>query len=181
MEFHKKLSLKDGNTCILRNAESSDAEDFLHYFELAHRETNFLTTYPDESTHTVSQMAAHLDDTKASKTDIEICALVHERIIGSAGISMIHDRDKTRHRAEFGISIVKDYWGLGIGSELITSCIECAKKAGFLQIELDVVAENVSALHLYKKYGFVEFGKNPRGFRTREGAWQELISMRLEL
>lgn len=56
MEFYKKISLKDGNTCILRNAESSDAEDFLDYFELTHLETNFLTTYPDESTHTVSQM-----------------------------------------------------------------------------------------------------------------------------
>lgn len=71
MEFYKKISLKDGNTCILRNAESSDAEDFLDYFELTHLETNFLTTYPDESTHTVSQMAAHLGVRKPAKTDIE--------------------------------------------------------------------------------------------------------------
>ena len=103
------------------------------------------------------------------------------QLIGSAGNNMIHDRDKTRHRAGFGISIVKEYWGLGIGRALTESCIECAKKAGFLQLELDVVADNTTAIELYKRCGFVEFGRNPRGFKTREGNWQEVVLMRLEL
>lgn len=111
----------------------------------------------------------------------EICAFVDNQLIGSAGNNMIHDRDKTRHRAGFGISIVKEYWGLGIGRALTESCIECAKKAGFLQLELDVVADNTTAIELYKRCGFVEFGRNPRGFKTREGNWQELVLMRLEL
>lgn len=55
------------------------------------------------------------------------------------------------------------------------------EKAGFLQLELEVVAENENAIKLYQKYGFVEFGRNPRGFKTREGKWQELVLMRLEL
>ena len=44
-----------------------------------------------------------------------------------------------------------------------------------------MVADNASAVALYKKAGFVEFGRNPRGFRTREGNYQALIHMRLEL
>ena len=46
---------------------------------------------------------------------------------------------------------------------------------------LDVVAENTAARMLYERVGFTEYGRNPRGFRTRSGAWQELILMRLEL
>lgn len=181
MIYNKAVKLRNGKECILRNAESSDAEAFQRYFALAHSETDFLTTYPDESKRNLEQTAERLEDTKKSETDIEICAFVDGTLVGSAGNCMIHDREKTRHRAEFGISIIKEFWGIGIGSALTRECIECAKKAGFLQLELEVVSENKNAIKLYQKYGFVEFGRNPRGFKTREGKWQELVLMRLEL
>ena len=79
-----------------------------------------------------------------------------------------------------GIAIEKAYWGRGIGKALMLACIECAKNAGYLQLELEVVADNASAVRLYESVGFREFGRNPRGFRARSG-WQELILMRLEL
>ena len=71
--------------------------------------------------------------------------------------------------------------GMVIGAALTGACIDCAKKAGFRQLELEVVGENETAVRLYKKYGFVEYGRNPRGFLTRDGRWQELVLMRLEL
>lgn len=88
---------------------------------------------------------------------------------------------KVRHRAEFGISVVKKYWGLGIGKALLTSCIECAKTAGYSQLELKVVAENERAVSMYERAGFVEYGRNPKGFCSRIAGFQEVISMRLEL
>ena len=44
-----------------------------------------------------------------------------------------------------------------------------------------MVADNASAIALYKSVGFVEYGRNPRGFRSRFTGWQELVLMRLEL
>lgn len=181
MEYYNEMILKDGRSCILKNAEPEDAKDFLSYFELAHSETDFLTTYPDETEHDLIKVSERLNRAKSSLTDVEICAFVDGKLVGSAGNNLFHDRDKTKHRAEFGISIIKEYWGLGIGNELTKICIELAKKAGFLQLELDVVADNTNALTLYQKYGFTEFGRNPRGFRNRQGQWQELVYMRLEL
>lgn len=49
-----------------------------------------------------------------------------------------------------------------------------------MQLELEVVADNASAVRLYESVGFREFGRNPRGFRAKHG-WQELVLMRLEL
>lgn len=43
------------------------------------------------------------------------------------------------------------------------------------------MADNKRAHALYQSAGFVEYGRNPRGFRTRQGGWQELVLMRLEL
>ena len=99
-----------------------------------------------------------------------------------AGISAIDaGKEKVRHRAEFGISIAKEFWGLGICRALDRACIACAKRAGYSQLELDVVSDNVAAIKLYRSEGFAEWGRNPRGFRNRSGAWQELVLMRLEL
>jgi len=181
MLYNKTIKLKDGRGCLLRNAEVSDAEAYLEYFILAHSETDFLTTYPDENTRNLEKTEKGLAELKASGRNVEICAFVDGRLVGSAGINLLRDREKTRHRAEFGISVIKEYWGLGIGRALTESCIEMAKKAGYLQLELEVVGDNKSAVALYESCGFVEYGRNPRGFKNREGKWQELVLMRLEL
>ena len=73
------------------------------------------------------------------------------------------------------------YWGLGVGRALTKACIECARAAGYVQLELEAVAENKAALALYKSVGFAEYGRNPKGFRSRLTGWQELVLMRLEL
>ena len=48
-------------------------------------------------------------------------------------------------------------------------------------MELDVVAENMSAVGLYESVGFVEYGRNPKGFRSRFIGWQEVVLMRLDM
>ena len=53
--------------------------------------------------------------------------------------------------------------------------------AGYTQLELSVVAANTRAIALYQKAGLVEFGRNPRGFRSRTSGFQEIVFMRLEL
>ena len=162
MLYYREISLKDQRKCLLKNAERADAAAFLHYFTQAHAETDFLTTYADEGTHSVEDMEERLAAQKASRTEIEICAFVDGILVGSAGNHALSTREKLRHRADFGISILREYWGQGIGAALTGACIDCA-------------------VRLYKKYGFVEYGRNPRGFLTRDGRWQELVLMRLEL
>ena len=102
-------------------------------------------------------------------------------VAGTAGIDALGMRDKIKHRAVFGIAITKEFWGLGLGKYLMEACIECAREAGYLQLELEVVAENERAVEMYRRAGFIEYGRNPKAFRLRTGEYQELIDMRLEL
>ena len=102
-------------------------------------------------------------------------------IVGQAGIEALGRTDKMKHRADFGISIDKGYWGLGMGRALTRACIELAKKAGYRQLELQAVADNAHALALYESEGFAEYGRNPRGFRSRLTGGQTLVYMRREL
>ena len=56
MLYYREISLKDQRKCLLKNAERADAAAFLHYFTQTHAETDFLTTYADEGTHSVQDM-----------------------------------------------------------------------------------------------------------------------------
>ena len=181
MKYNKVITLKDGRTCILRNGTALDGQALLNIYLLTHAQTDYLLSYPDESTMTVEQEAQFLKEKMESRNGIELLAEVDGVVVGSAGIGCVGMQEKLRHRAEFGISVDKAYWGLGIGRALTDACIECAGAAGYAQLELEAVAENKNALALYESVGFVEYGRNPRGFRSRLTGWQELVLMRLEL
>ncbi len=181
MEYHREIELRDGRRCVLRNGTAEDARAALDSFNLTHAETDYLLTYPDEGGLTVEGEAQYLRERTESGDEIEILAEIGGSVVGSAGIGCVGSKEKLRHRAEFGISIERAYWGLGIGRALVEACIECARAAGYAQLELEVVADNERALALYQREGFVEYGRNPRGFRSRKTGWQELVLMRLEL
>ena len=181
MEYRKTITLKDGRQCCLRNGAESDGAALLEIFRLTHLQTDYLLSCPDETDATVEREAQYLKDKTASDGEIEILAEIEGKVVGTAGIERVGEKYKVKHRAEFGISVDKSYWGLGIGRALMNACIECAKRAGYAQLELAVVADNARAIALYESAGFVEYGRNPKGFRSRLTGWQELVSMRLEL
>ncbi len=130
---------------------------------------------------TAEQEGRFLHKKADSEIEIEILAEVDGVVAGLAGIEAVGSRDKIRHRADFGISIDRQYWNLGIGTDLLNACIDCAREAGYEQIELSVVAENESAIAMYRKAGFKEYGRNPRGFKSRLTGYQELVYMRMKL
>ena len=181
MEYRKTCVLKDGRTCVIRNGTAADARTVLDHFILTHGQTDFLTTYPEETSFTPDQEEEYLRKRADSDREAELVAEIEGRIAGSAGIGPVRTAEKTRHRASFGISIDRAWWGLGIGRALTEACIECARHAGYSQLELEVVAGNERALALYKSVGFAEYGRNPRAFRSRVSGWQENILMRLDL
>jgi RimJ/RimL family protein N-acetyltransferase len=179
--YDKTVTVKDGRQCRLRNGTFEDGEAVLHIFRLTHSQTDWLLSLPDEKCCTVEQESEFLKGRTDSPDEIEIVAKLDGRIVGTAGINCVNRRIKVRHRAEFGISVDRALWGLGIGRALTRACIECARQAEYLQLELDVVADNHRAIGLYESEGFIEYGRNPRGFRLPDGRWQELVLMRLEL
>lgn len=181
MKYNKVIKLKNGMECRLRNAVESDEQAVLENFNLTHGETDYLLSYPDENSFDAEQESRFLKEKSESENEIEIVAVVDDAIVGMAGIEAVGAKYKVRHRSGLGISVAKAYWGLGIGQALTAACIECARAAGYAQLELNVVAENARAVHMYERAGFVEYGRNPKGFNSRVTGFQELVYMRLEL
>jgi len=181
MKYNKIINLKNGKEALLRNGEFADGEAVFVNFNETHAETDYLLSYPDENSFDAQQEAEFLKEKTESPNEIEIVAVVDGMVAGTAGIEAVGAKYKLKHRAELGIAILKEYWGLGLGKALMEACIECAKEAGYTQLELNAVAENERAVALYKKMGFVEYGRNPRGFNSRLSGYQEVVYMLLEL
>lgn len=181
MKYNKMVVLKNGKECCLRNGDEEDGQAVFENFNLTHAQTDYLLSYPEENSFDVVGESKFLKKKSESENEILIIAVVGNTVAGTAGIEAVGTKYKVRHRAEFGISIAKEFWGLGIGRALTDACIECARKAGYEQMELNVVAENARAISMYEKAGFVEYGRNPKGLKSRTAGFQELIYMRLEL
>ncbi len=181
MKYYKEITLKDGRNCILRNGTEKDGEASLYIFRATHEETDWLLTCPEEIEYTAAEQAEYLSKKAASNDEIELIAEINGKPVALAGLDKIHNRIKTRHRVDLGISVLKEYWGLGIGRALLEACIELSKEAGYEQLELEVVSDNLNAIALYESAGFTEYGRNPRAFKSPVSGWQELIMMRLEL
>ena len=181
MKFDQKVILKNGKEAWLRNGDAADGSTVYEVFNLTHGETDYLLSYPDENSFTPEQEAEFLEGKTKSPNEIEIVAIVDGKVAGTAGIEAVGTKDKVKHRAELGIGILKEYWGLGLGRALTEACIRCAKDAGYAQLELNAVAGNERAVSLYRSLGFEEFGRNPRGFNSRISGFQEVVYMLLEL
>jgi GNAT superfamily N-acetyltransferase len=70
-------------------------------------------------------------------------------IIGHAALFPVNAR-----KCEMLVVVCPDFQNVGIGTELVRSCIDLAAELGFEQIWLPVDATNVRARHVYRKCGF---------------------------
>lgn len=64
--------------------------------------------------------------------------------------------DKEGNNVWFGISIIQEYIGQGQGKLIIDYLLKKAVDLKVPEIKLSVDKENISAIRLYEKYGFVK-------------------------
>lgn len=169
--------MKNGERAVLRSPGGSEAEEMLEYIRRMSAETVFVGRYPEEIRETLEDEAEFLEKCRKSPHSIQISAFVNGRLAGNASVEPVSERIKMRHRADFGIAVLEDYWGLGLGNALTFACLEMARKMGFFQIELNMLEKNTKGRRLYEKAGFREWGRLENSFRLKDGTYETGISM----
>ncbi|WML42782.1 GNAT family N-acetyltransferase [Neobacillus sp. PS3-40] len=92
------------------------------------------------------------EDTE-SFNSLFLVAEINGRIVGfirGAGNKL----KRMSHRVEFGIGVLKEYWGYGIGKNLLKELIHWADSSGIRKITLHVLETNDKAKKLYENHGF---------------------------
>ena len=143
---------------IYRRAQGSDAGKIVDFYNFVGGETSYLSFEKDEYPMNVKEQEDEIRSLEDKEASIMLLAMDKDEI---AGIATIHSsaKVKARHDGELGIVVAKKYQGQGIGTELIRQLIEWAKGNGVTtRISLDTRADNVKAVELYLKFGFVGEG-----------------------
>lgn len=105
-----------------------------------------------------------LEESSKSSANLFLLATKDEKIIGTANMKSFL-RKRISHRGIFGISVLKEFSGQGIGSMLLAEIINYAKSVNLEILELEVRTDNIPAIHLYKKFGFKEYGLYEKFFK----------------
>ncbi|WP_082232734.1 GNAT family N-acetyltransferase [Halobacillus massiliensis] len=84
---------------------------------------------------------------------------------------------RTIHKVEFGIGILKEYWGNGIGKNMIKESIRWVDSIDLKKMTLSVLETNNKAIELYKNLGFEIEGRLKKDKRLSDGKYYDTILM----
>ena len=94
MRYRETIRLKNGKEALLRNGDKADGDVVYDIFTRTHAETDYLLSYPDENSFSVEEEGEFLHEKTESDREIEIIALVDERVVGTAGIEQVGKKYK---------------------------------------------------------------------------------------
>ena len=141
-------------------AQEQDAAALLEYLKIVGGETENLSFGAEGVPLNVEAERAYLDGQVQSHNNIQLLAKINDEIIGTASLN--RQQNRMSHRAEFGISVKKAWWGCGVASTL------------------EVRSDNERAIALYKKFGFHKLCTFP-GFFKINGELVDFDFMNLDL
>lgn len=178
MEFlSKTVTLKNGRDCRFRRPEESDAEMLLHYLRTTSGETPYMVREADEVRTSIAEEIEFIRKKREDPGALMLLAFVDGSFAGSCSFAPAGAGNRTRHRCTAGISLYRDFWGMGVGTALLGEIVSAAKAAGYEQMELTVVSANAPAIGLYQKLGFETTGTIPRAFKYRDGSYADFLFM----
>ena len=114
---------------------------------------------------------------KAGSAHVQVVAEAEGEIVGAAGLHPAGTSPRKRHAMSLGINVDLAWQGRGVGSLLMRSLCDYADRwLGLLRLELTVYADNLRALALYERFGFVREGLH-RCDAMRDGQYVDSVSM----
>lgn len=153
MTIEGKEFLINGFHYYIRSAKEEDAEELSEARLQIDGETENLDREPGEGFLSKESFIKIIAED--SKTDNHLF-LVAETKGKLAGFCRCEGSPFKRlsHKVEFGICILKDYWGYKIGRNFLEEVTLWADSHNITKITLNVLETNEKAIQLYKKFGF---------------------------
>ena len=143
----------------IRAATEEDAENMLAIQSEVLAEVDYLITTLEEFQQTIDEQRKWIQAKLENERELILIAQYQEKIVGWL-VFQSPNRKRLAHTGSFGMMILKEYRGLGIGKRLLEKLLKWAEFNPYIEkISLGVFSTNESAIALYKKMGFVEEGR----------------------
>lgn len=168
-ETKTKIILEHGEAIVVRPIARKDAQARHEFFV-------HLSMAQDGIVHTVDETELHTQETEDHVHDFLnyrrglwlIAKNADCKVVGEIDITIKH-LTRIRHNGNLTIGIVPEYQGQGLGTFLMEQALTWANAHGLLRIEISVFANNLRAIALYKKFGFIVEGMRKNFLRREHG------------
>ena len=146
--YRHVINLRDGARVLLRPAVAADVEGLIQMYSQASPED--LRTLRDNVSDpdVIRYWVENLDYSRV----LPILAVVNNQIVGNATLHRKGGPD--RHVGEVRIYLAKDYRGRGLGTEMIKTLIDLARKEGLHQLRAEVFASSPKVVRAFEGLGF---------------------------
>ena len=132
------------------------------------------TNVPQSAAEATSWLTPHLQQGSA------FVAETHGRVGGFAVYGPWRPSDGYRHTVEDSVYVRDDAHRHGLGSALLGTLIDAARRAGHRIVIADIEAGNAASIKLHERFGFQHVGTVHEA-GTKFGRWLDLTIMRLPL
>ncbi|EEL50530.1 MULTISPECIES: GNAT family N-acetyltransferase [Bacillus cereus group] len=165
-----------GLNYTIRSAMAKDAKDLSNLRLQIDGETENLDREQGEGFIDTLGFERIIQEDTEKPRNLFLVAVVHNQIVGFSRCEGI-DLKRFSHKVEFGVCILKDFWGYGIGKNFLKESIHWADNNKIKKITLNVLETNDKAITLYKKLGFEVEGVLKNDKRLADGQYYNTILM----
>lgn len=154
--------LKDGRSLTIRLAQAEDAEAVVRHVNAVSGETDNFSFGEGEFEGTAEDLVDDIQAALEKPNYLFLLAWIGEELVGLISFTG-GKRQRNEHVGDLSISVREKFWGLGIGQALMQALIEWAQASHLIRkINLTARADNLAAIRLYERVGFVNVGTRTR-------------------
>lgn len=139
--------------------ELEDAAAVITYINTIGGESDNLTFGAEGNGLTLELEESFIKEWKTNDRSLVLLAQIDGEVISMGSLINLHKKARLHHRASLSLTVKKAYWDCGIGTKMMEALLSFARKdGGYEVIQLEVMMENLRAVHLYQKFGFHSIG-----------------------
>lgn len=147
-EFYDK-----GRSYMVRSAIEKDAKQLSKIRLKIDGETENLDREKGENFIDIPEFEQIIKADTDHPRNLFLVVEVNEQIVGFSRCEG-NNLKRFAHKVEFGVCVLKDFWGYGIGKNLLKVSVSWADSNSIKKITLNVLETNDKAIKLYRRFGF---------------------------
>lgn len=167
--MERTVTLRDGRRVRIRPLREDDSEG-LHGMYQSMSDDALKWSMAPYTEETIDRWIGDMPNL------ISLVAVHGGEIIGYASVrKFTHPR--LAGTGDLNIYIHQDYQGAGLGTALMVMLLNAANEQSLHRINLEVVADNETAVHLFRKFGFNVEGRRVEAYKAQDGGLHDILLM----
>jgi len=167
--MERTFTLRDGRLVHIRPLQEEDKEG-LHGMYQAMSPDALRWSMAPYTEETINRLIGNMPNL------ISLVSVHDGDIVGYASVQKF-THPRRMGTGNLNIYIHQDYQGAGLGTALMVMLLNAANEHSLHRINLEVVADNETAVHLFRKFGFNVEGRRVEAYKAQDGGLYDILCM----